>query len=152
MENGFIVAEDLRNTSALLHEIAHFVHMVSHNDNAFVNYMIAKLTPRVDLKAIEQIGGKKEYYLDSKEVLARALEIASLLASESGIVSFENWEYGLIKSRSHYEMNEGIYFNFNSFDGETQLEMIELYKFFFDTSFGEVRKSNINNFSKINTN
>ena len=152
MENGFIVAEDLRNTSALLHEIAHFVHMVSHNDNAFVNYMIAKLTPRVDLKAIEQIGGKKEYYLDSKEVLARALEIASLLASESGIVSFEDWEYGLIKSRSHYEMNEGIYFDFNSFDGETQLEMIELYKFFFDTSFGEVRKSNINNFSKINTN
>ena len=82
-----------------------------------------------------QIGGKKEYYLDSKEVLARALEIASLLASESGIVSFEDWEYGLIKSRSHYEMNEGIYFNFNSFDGETQLEMIELFKFFFDTSF-----------------
>lgn len=152
MQNGFIVAEDLRNTSALLHEIAHFVHMVSHIDNAFVNYMIAKLVPRVDLKAIEQIGGKKEYYLDSKEVLARALEIASLLASESGIVSFEDWEYGLIKSRSHYEMNEGIYFNFNSFDGETQLEMIELFKFFFDTSFGEVRKSNINNFSKINTN
>ena len=152
MENGFIVAEDLRNTSALLHEIAHFVHMVSHNDNAFVNYMIAKLTPRVDLKAIEQIGGKKEYYLDSKEVLARALEIASLLASESGIVSFEDWEYGLIKSRSHYEMNEGIYFNFNSFDGETQLEMIELFKFFFDTSFGEVKNSNINNFSKIDTN
>lgn len=152
MENGFIVAEDLRNTSALLHEIAHFVHMVSHINNPFVNYMIAKLSPRVDLKAIEQIGGKKEYYLDSKEVLARALEIASLLASESGIVSFENWEYGLIKSRSHYEMNEGIYFDFNSFDGETQLEMIELFKFFFDTSFGEVRKSNINNFSKINTN
>lgn len=152
MQNGFIVAEDLRNTSALLHEIAHFVHMVSHNDNAFINYMISKLTPRVSLENIASIGGKKEYYLDPKEVLARALEIASLLASETGIVSFEDWEYGLIKSRSHYEMNEGIYFDFNSFDGETQLEMIELYKFFFDTSFGDVKNAYINNFSKINTN
>lgn len=152
MQNGFIVAEDLRNTSALLHEIAHFVHMVSHPDNDFINYMIAKLTPRVSMESIESIGGKKEYYLDPKEVLARALEIASLLSSEVGIASFEDWEYGLIKSRSHYEMNEGIYFDFNSFDGETQLEMIELYKFFFDTSFGEVKNSNINNFSKIDTN
>jgi hypothetical protein len=152
MQNGFIVAEDLRNTSALLHEIAHFVHMVSHPDNDFINYMIAKLTPRVSMESIESIGGKKEYYLDPKEVLARALEIASLLSSEVGIASFEDWEYGLIKSRSHYEMNEGIYFDFNSFDGETQLEMIELYKFFFDTSFGEVINSNINNFSKIDTN
>lgn len=152
MQNGFIVAEDLRNTSALLHEIAHFVHMVSHSDNGFINYMIAKLTPRVSLDNIASIGGKKEYYLDPKEVLARALEIASLLAHETGIVSFEDWEYGLIKSRSHYELNEGIYFDFNSFDGETQLEMIELFKFFFDTSFGEVRNSNINNFSKININ
>lgn len=152
MQNGFIVAEDLRNTSALLHEIAHFVHIVSHNDNEFINYMISKLTPRVSLENIASIGGKKEYYLDPKEVLARALEIASLLAHETGIVSFEDWEYGLIKSRSHYELNEGIYFDFNSFDGETQLEMIELFKFFFDTSFGEVRNSNINNFSKININ
>jgi hypothetical protein len=106
----------------------------------------------LDLGDLSNGAKKADYYSDPKEILARSLEIAALLAFEAGVATFEMWDYGLIKTRAFYESFEGIYFNFNSFDDKTIEELIELYKFFFDTSYGEPNSTYIDNFIKINTN
>lgn len=148
-----IVAEDVRETSALLHEIAHHIHLHDLFHNNFVNYMIDKLVKRVDLENNGfALSRDAEYYKNRKEVIARALEIATLLAKEVGKFTMEDEDFNLIKSREHYEMGAGIYFDFNSFDDETKEEMLFLYKLFFQTSPDEIFNSEVDNFVKIKTN
>lgn len=155
---GSIVAEDYRNTSALLHEIAHFIHMSNLMDNEFVNYMIDKLTPRINFKNLlisdaekSSFLNKYDYYTNSKEVVARALEVAALFAVESSKLIVSSDDFDFIKSRIFYETLEGIYFDFNSFDDQTIEEMNKLYKLFFETSPHEVQNTGIDNFYKIDT-
>ena len=159
-QSGLIVAEDVRDTSALLHEIAHFIHLTNTYiyNNDFVNHMISKLGNRINFKNLdvtdlerEAISKKDAYYTDPKEVIARGLEIASLLAFEKGMFIQSTEEFDLIKSRDFYSKYEGIYFDFLSFDEETKSEMLELYKLFYETSYDEVLSTNINNFIKIDT-
>ena len=152
MSNSFVLAEDINDSTAIIHELAHFVHIGTHYENEFVNKMIAKMSTMLDLGDLSNGAKKADYYSDPKEILARSLEIAALLAFEAGVATFEMWDYGLIKTRAFYESFEGIYFNFNSFDDKTIEELIELYKFFFDTSYGEPNSTYIDNFIKINTN
>src|SRR5574344_65947 len=63
-----IVAEDVRDSSALIHEIAHYVHLSNMQifESKFVNYMIDKLTQRVDLNNVPVVAqsniAKKETY------------------------------------------------------------------------------------------
>lgn len=148
-----IVAEDVRETSALFHEIAHHIHLHDLFNNKFVNYMIDKLVKRVDLENNGfALSRDAEYYKNRKEVIARALEIATLLAKEAGEFTMEDDDFNLIKSREHYELGSGIYFDFNSFDDETKEEMLFLYKLFFQTSPDEIFNSEVDNFVKIKTN
>ena len=128
-----IVAEDVRDSSALIHEIAHYVHLSNMQifESKFVNYMIDKLTQRVDLNNVpvvaqSNIAKKETYYLSREEVIARALEIAALFANETSRVIWSEADLDLIKSRSFYEEYEGIYFNFNSFDEETKDYMVKM--------------------------
>lgn len=158
--NGLIVAEDVRDTSALIHEIAHFIHLTNNKifTSKFVNYMINKLGQRVDFENLDVSDGikeeyvkKSEYYNDPKEVIARALEIAALFANEKSKIIFGSDELDMIKSRNFYETLEGIYFNFKSFDDETVEEMLKLWELFYETSYSETQNTGIDNFYKINT-
>ena len=159
-QSGLIVAEDVRDTSALLHEIAHFIHLSNTNiyNHDFVNYMIAKLRSRINFNNLnvtelekEAIIKKDAYYTDSKEVIARALEVASLFAFEEGKFIQSTEEFDLIKSREFYAKYEGIYFDFLSFNDETINEMNKLYTLFYDTTYDEILDTNIDNFVKIDT-
>lgn len=158
---GLIVAEDVRDTSALIHEIAHFIHLTNPYifESKFVNYMISKLRHRIDLDnldisdfAKDDIQKKSKYYNDSKEIIARALEIAALFANENSRVIFGTDDMDMIKSRFHYEAYEGIYFNFNSFDEQTIDEMLQLWELFYETSYDKTQVTGIDNFYKIDTN
>jgi len=153
-----IVAEDVRDSSALIHEMAHYIHLSNKQvfESKFVNYMIDKLTQRVDLNNVpveiqSNILKKEEYYLSRDEVIARALEIAALFANESSRDIWSDADLDLIKSRAHYEELEGIYFNFNSFDEETKVEMMQLWKLFYETTYDEIANTDIDLFVKINT-
>ncbi|MDD3054817.1 MAG: hypothetical protein PHE16_02950 [Aliarcobacter sp.] len=160
-QSGLIVAEDVRDTSALIHEIAHFIHLTNTAifESKFVNYMIDKLSKRIDLENLkvsefqkEEISKKSKYYFDKKEIIARALEIAALFANEQSRVIFATDDMDMIKSRIYYEQFEGIYFNFNSFDNETINEMLNLWELFYKTSYDETKNTGIDNFYKIKTN
>lgn len=160
MRAGLIVAEDVRDTSALLHEIAHFIHLTNTDiyTSDFVNGIISKMASRIDFnnlnvsdRAKEEIFKKSTYYSDPKEIIARTLEIASLFARENGKLIMGSDEFELIKSRNFYEEHEGIYFNFKSFDDETINELKSLFELFYETTYDVVRNSNIDNFYKIDT-
>lgn len=157
--SSFIVAEEVKDTSALLHEIAHFIHMSNPNiaESNFVNYMIGKLSKRINFDNIDEriknnFIQKSSYYNDPKEIVARALEIAALIANESSRVIFSSGDYEMIKSREYYELREGVYFDFNSFDEETISEMLNLWELFYETSHDDIKNTNIDNFYKIDTN
>lgn len=149
-----IVAEDVRDTSAVLHELGHLIHMISHADDPFVNYLINKLTPMVDMDNVKlPVGRNAEYYLDPNEVVARACEIGGLFARRDGRDAFaDDATFELIKSDQYYTDQEGIYFNFNSFDETTKQELLALYELFYETSPDDVRSSRFDNFIKIDTN
>ncbi|WP_418180563.1 hypothetical protein ACNSOL_00045 [Aliarcobacter lanthieri] len=153
-----IVAEDVRDSSALIHEIAHYIHLSNKQvfESKFVNYMIDKLVQRVDLNNLPDIVKvaivkKEDYYTSRDEVIARALEIAALFANETSRVIWSDDDLDLIKSRSYYEENEGIYFNFNSFDDITKEEMLMLWELFYETSYNQVANTDIDLFVKIDT-
>lgn len=157
-QSGMVVAEDYRDTSALLHEIAHLIHLTNPaiNNNKFVNYMIEKMANRYNTDNLPELSKpyyikKHSYYTDPKEIIARTLEIASLFAFEQGRFIQGEDEFLLVKSREFYSLREGIYFDFLSFDDETKAEMLELYKMFYETSFGETFNTYIDNFIKIDT-
>lgn len=149
-----IVAEDVRDTSAVLHELGHLIHMISHVDDPFVNYLIGKLTPMVDMDNVKfPVGRNADYYLDQNEVVARACEIGGLFARRDGRDAFaDDATFELIKSDQYYTDQEGIYFNFSQFDETTKQELIALYELFYETSPDEVRSSQFDNFIKIDTN
>lgn len=157
MCSQLIVAEDVRDTSALLHEIGHLVHMTNLMENDFVNNMITRLTPRIDFENtpegfLEALTDKKmSYYADEKEVVARAIEIASLFAQEQGRLISGCDELELIKSRRYYEEYEGIYFDFTKFSEDEKEDMLKLFKLFYETSPDEVVSTEIDNFYKIDT-
>ena len=157
-QSGMVVAEDYRDTSALLHEIAHLIHLTNPaiNNNKFVNYMIEKMANRYNTDNLPELSKpyyikKHSYYTDPKEIIARTLEIASLFAFEQGRFIQGEDEFLLVKSREFYTHREGIYFDFLSFDDKTKAEMLELYKMFYETSFGETFNTYIDNFVKIDT-
>ncbi len=149
-QNQCIVAEDVRDTSALLHEIGHHIHLTTLKDNDFVNYMIDKLTPLVDFKDEEIPASKIDYYLDPKEVIARACEIAGLFAREEGKLRINDLDFEIIKSRETYISHKGIYFGFDTFDEETKKEFLALFELFFETTHSSIEKS-YDNFIKQNT-
>lgn len=158
--SSIVVAEDIKTTSALLHEIAHFVHLTNPKifNNKFVNFMIDKLARLFNIQNLKceeseriRITDKYDYYTDPREILARGVEIASLFAFEQSRFIQGSDEFNLIKSRDYYTELEGIYFDFTSFDEETKNEMLELYRLFYETSIDEVFHSNIDNYNKINT-
>ena len=155
--NQRVVAEDVRDTSAVLHEIAHHIHLLTLSEHPLVIQMVNKLDSLINLNkvpefAIDEIAKKSDYYHTETEVVARALEIATLLAVENGLVQVEDDDFMLIKSRSFYEEYQGIYFCFNSFSNETVGEMLALFELFFNTAHGSTVSSKINNFIKIDTN
>lgn len=152
MSSANVVAEDVRDSSALLHEIAHCIHLSNENiyNSKFVNCMIDKLAARVDFTLLPELEKKAHYYTSREEVIARALEIAALLENENSRVIWSDDDFDLIKSRSHYEEFEGIYFNFNSFDEKTIEEMSKLWQLFYATSYG-AGESAFDNFTKIDT-
>ena len=157
-QSGMVVAEDYRDTSALLHEIAHLIHLTNPaiNNNKFVDYMIEKMANRYNTDNLPELSKpyyikKHSYYTDPKEIIARTLEIASLFAFEQGRFIQGEDEFLLVKSREFYTHREGIYFDFLSFDDKTKAEMLELYKMFYETSFGETFNTYIDNFVKIDT-
>jgi hypothetical protein len=150
MQSQMIVAEDVRDTTAILHEIGHLIHLVDFSQDNFVNYMIEKLTPMVNVP--EELAAKTAYYLEPTEVVARACEIAGLFAKEAGDEALNDDKgFALIKQRAFYKELSGIYFDFHTFDEVTKQELLALYKLFFATPNGGARPSGIDNFIKIDT-
>lgn len=150
MQSQLIVAEDVRDTTAALHELGHLVHLVDFSVDNFVNYLIAKLTPLVNVP--NELVGKTAYYMEPTEVVARACEIAGLFAKEAGNeVLNDDDGFALIKQKSFYEKLSGIYFDFQNFDETTKQELLALFELFFNTKYGSARPSGIDNFIKINT-
>lgn len=149
-----IVAEDVRDTSAVLHELGHLIHMISHNEDPFINYLIDKLTPMIDLENITfPLGRGADYYCDPREVVARACEIGGLFARREGRKAFaDDAAFELIKSEQYYSDQEGVYFNFTKFDETTKEELLALYELFYETSPDAVRDSRFDNYIKIDTN
>lgn len=58
MSNSFVLAEDINDSTAIIHELAHFVHIGTHYENEFVNKMIAKMSTMLDLGDLSN-GAKK---------------------------------------------------------------------------------------------
>lgn len=148
--NQLIVAEDVRDTSAIIHELGHLVHLITLEDNKFVNYLIDKLTPMIELDD-ETPNSKIEYYYKPTEVVARACEIAALFAKEKGLLNIEDNDFEIIKSREFYTENRGKYFNFLKFDKNTKEELLALFELFYQTSPGSIDESRYDNFVKIDT-
>jgi len=148
-QNQLIIAEDVRDTSAILHEIGHLIHLTRFEENKFVNYMIDKLTPMIELDEITAT--KKDYYEKPTEVVARACEIAGLFAKEEGRFVIDDSNFEIIKSREFYTQYKGIYFNFTDFDETTKSELLALFELFYETSPDEVVESKYDNFIKIDT-
>jgi len=148
--NQLIVAEDVRDTSAIIHEIAHLIHLKTLEENSFVNYMIEKLTPMIEFYD-EITPSKVAYYKTPTEVVARACEIAALFAQEEGRFAIEDKEFDVIKSREFYAQQKGIYFNFTDFDEKTKEEFLALFELFYETSADEVVEGRYDNFIKIDT-
>ena len=148
--NQLIVAEDVRDTSAIVHEIGHLIHLKNLEDNKFVNYMIDKLTPMIKLDE-DVSDSKRVYYNEPTEVVARACEIAALFAKEEGRLIIDDEDFEVIKSREFYTQNEGIYFNFTKFNDKTKEEMLALFELFYETGPDEVVGSKYDNFIKIDT-
>ena len=148
--NQLIVAEDVRDTSAIIHELGHLVHLITLEDNKFVNYLISKLTPMIELDD-ETPNSKIEYYYKPTEVVARACEIAALFAKEKGLLNIEDNDFEIIKSREFYTENGGKYFNFFNFDEKTKEELLALFELFYQTSPGSIDESKYDNFVKIDT-
>ena len=150
MPSQRIVAEDVRDTSAIIHEIAHHIHLLTLEEDKFVNYMISKLTPLIELDS-ETPESKIAYYNKPTEVVARACEIASLFAQEEGRLAIDDKDFEIIKSRGFYTSNKGIYFNFTAFDEDTKQEMLQLFRLFYETSPKNYREGDFDNFIKIDT-
>ncbi|WP_434656677.1 hypothetical protein [Sulfurimonas sp. NW9] len=149
-QNQLIVAEDVRDTSAIIHEIGHLIHLTRFEENKFVNYMIDKLTPMIELD--DEISPTKEnYYKKPTEVVARACEIAGLFAKEDGRLVIDDSNFEIIKSREFYTQYKGIYFNFTDFDKTTKDELLALFELFYETGPDEVVESRYDNFIKIDT-
>jgi len=148
-QNQLIVAEDIRDTSAIIHEIGHLIHLTRFEENKFVNYMIDKLTPMIELDEITE--SKEQYYKKPTEVVARACEIAGLFAKEEGRLVIDDSNFEIIKSREFYTQYKGIYFNFTDFDETTKSELLALFELFYETSPDEVVESRYDNFIKIDT-
>ena len=148
--NQLIVAEDVRDTSAIIHELGHLVHLITLEDNKFVNYMISKLTPMIELND-DVPKSKIEYYYKPTEVVARACEIAALFAQEKGLLNIEDDDFEIIKSKGFYAADSGKYFNFLEFDDETKEEMLALFELFYQTSPDCIDEGKYDNFVKIDT-
>lgn len=149
-QNQLIVAEDIRDTSAIIHEIGHLIHLTRFEENKFVNYMIDKLTPMIEFD--DEISPAKEnYYKKPTEVVARACEIAGLFAKEEGRLVIDDSNFEIIKSREFYTQYKGIYFNFTDFDKTTKEELLALFELFYETGPDEVVESRYDNFIKIDT-
>lgn len=150
----YIVAEDVRDTSAVIHELGHLIHIISHYEDPFINYLIDKLTPMIDLENVTlPLGRGADYYCDPKEVVARACEIGGLFARREGREAFaDDATFELIKSEQYYADQEGIYFNFTKFDDTTKEELLALYTLFYETSPYDARDSRFDNYIKIDTN
>ena len=144
MRNSCVVAEDIRDTSAILHEIGHHIHLTDFEENEFINYLINKLSQKIQLEE-EQLS-KSSYYYEPTEIVARACEIAGLFALEAGLFTIEeDVDLQIIKTRQYYEEFSGIYFQLEIFTDEDKEELISLFKLFFQTEAGSCCKS-VDNF------
>jgi len=144
MRNSCVVAEDIRDTSAILHEIGHHIHLTDFEEDKFVNYLINKLSQKIQLEE-EQLS-KSSYYYEPTEIVARACEIAGLFAQEAGLFTIEeNVDLQIIKTRQYYEQFSGIYFQLKTFTDEDKEELISLFKLFFQTKAGSCCKD-VDNF------
>ena len=155
-----MVCEDIRETSAMLHEIGHLIHLTKFEDSIWLNSLVEKLKARIDLEnipeaKIENVAKKSDYYYENTEIVARACEVAALLEFENGNPTLITGtdEFALFKSREFYSEYEGIYFNFNSLTDEIKSDLHTLFDLFYNTSSDEVGKiSKLDNFVKQNTN
>lgn len=144
-----IVAEDVRDSSAIIHELAHLVHLSHFENNEFVNYLIDKLTKRVSyMDEYAHLQNKASYYEKPTEVVARACEIAGLFAIESGRLLPNAYDIEFVKTREYYERYEGLYFCIRSLDDQTKAELSQLFAMFFETLPSEdLAKANLTGFS-----
>ncbi len=135
LRNSCVVAEDIRDTSAILHEIGHHIHLSDFEEDKFVNYLINKLSQKIQLEE-EQLS-KSSYYYEPTEIVARACEIAGLFAMEAGLFTIkEDVDLQIIKTRQYYEQFSGTYFQLETFSDEDKEELISLFKLFFQTEAG----------------
>lgn len=146
---GNIVAEDTRNTSAVIHEIAHMVHMTKFQNDPFVEYIIEKYTALVKCDGFTD--SQQSYFKKPTEIVARACEIGALFAMEAGQYK-ESEGMELIKERKFYEMNSDIYFNMTNIDQKEIDELIALYYLFFQTKEGNIIASTVENYKRQSSN
>jgi hypothetical protein len=153
-----MICEDIRETSAMLHEIGHLIHLTKFEDSVWLNSLIEKLKSRINLANVpeakeEDVAKKSDYYYEDTEIIARACEVAALLEFEKGNLITGVDEFALFKSREFYSEYEGIYFNFNSLKNEIKSDLHTLFDLFYNTLSDEVGKiSKLDNFVKQNTN
>ena len=152
-----MICEDIRETSAMLHEIGHLIHLTHFNDSAWLNNLIARLDARIDLSNVPEhmqdwAMKKSAYFHEDTEIVARACELSAMIRHEQGKLITGSDEFTLFKDRATYEEREGIYFNFKSFDKELLADMDTLFDLFYNTSPDEVGKiSDLDNFVKQST-
>jgi hypothetical protein len=153
-----MICEDIRETSAMLHEIGHLIHLTKFEDSEWLNSLVERLKARIDLDKVpeaiaEDTASKSDYYYEDTEIVARACEVAALLEFEKGNLIAGVDEFALFKSREFYSKNEGIYFCFNSLDDNIKSDLHTLFDLFYNTSPDEVGKiSKLDNFVKQDSN
>lgn len=158
MSNFNIVACDIKEPSALIHELTHLVDISNTEiyQQPYRNYIINKYKDLCDLDLFSEDQKKKSsYYFNDKEIIARLGEIAYLLIKynyqnesfqeftekvKTAQEKDEGKNFRLVKKIDHYINNEGIFFGFKTLTSEHLNEIKNYYSTYFANSNENIKE------------
>lgn len=144
-----IVACDIKEPSALIHELTHLVDLSNSEiqNEPFRQYIVNKYKDLCDINLMNDFQQKKaKYYFNDDEIIARLGEISYLLKKydyngEEANVFFENVKleqdkeegkiFRLVKKIDFYIENSAIYFDFKELKKENLVELKNYYDSYF---------------------
>lgn len=147
--NAFnIVAVDVENPSALIHELTHMIDYEKGLNFEGRDEIVSKYTDKINHYDIKH---KSSYYLSDKEVIARLAEIAYMFEMENRENKHSD-SIEIVEDYDSYKRNKNIYFNFDTFSDSDKEEIKDFFHTFFrlDKEQNIAQNFNIPKFEKLN--
>lgn len=159
LDSQKIVAVDIKNPSAAIHECIHAVDI--GNEDLYYSQqrkdIISKFSQHIKTEELPE--GKIDYYLNPKEIIARLGEVSYILNKydyqlNESIVDFEMRVSKIENNENPYDLNlakpirtytrdmANIYFNIDSIPSEDLIEAKNFYQSYFGVEGQEIRKIN----------